>query len=677
AAAAADACPVIDPGEPLGRVVAAACDPDPARRPHDAGAFRDLLARCRRDRQALLMVREARRRSQEAGESLTAHLRALAIAEEALRLRPDEPEVREAVAAVRAAYALAAIAQGDLSLAMGLVDPALPSHATIAATLAHALEARRRSDERQVRLEDLDRRSAGSWITVAEGTGGDWKVGGGSIQWNRGELRSSSYTRAGVISPLRMAGDVRIRAQLGSAAHPMARVGVFIAARAPVNTDAFPEDAYLVWVGAGGCGLLRCGVEVAAGPARMIPGRPVQIDLIRNGSRISAFVDGVGALTWTDPEPLGDEDRDRLGIAAWEGSATLLAWQVSRFGSPEVEDALDIAERQLLRGRHGTAADLVEDVLPTAVGARRERACRLMDQIREDEAQAERHRRTAAAIRKAIPGARISIRQGGLHVALPRAAGSLEPLRGMPVSGVECEADGTIADLGPLRGMPLRTLAVPGHRVGDLEPLAGSPLSGLVLNNNPLADLRPLAGLRLDRLVLARCAGIRDLSPLRDAPLRFLDLSHTELTDLGPLAGQALMDLWLIGSRIVDLGPLAGQPLQRLGLAGSGVSDLAPLAGSPLRVLHLEHSRVADLGPLAGSPIRYLNLAHAPVTDLGPLAGSPLGEVVLTGCAVEDVSPLAACPIRRLIYGPRTPAGLGRLPADCVLTYRSLAQQRG
>ncbi|MFM2092194.1 MAG: Internalin-A precursor, partial [Planctomycetota bacterium] len=379
----------------------------------------------------------------------------------------------------------------------------------------------------------------------------------------------------------------------------------------------------------------------------------------------------------TDPAPLGDPDRDRIGIVAWEGSATLLAWRVRRFGIPEVEDALDMAERQLLRGNHATAADLVADVLPTAVGARLERARRLEEQIRADAAVADRHRRTADLIREAVPGARTSIRQGGLHATLPRTLATLDPVAGLPLSGIECEATGAIRDLAPLRGMPLRKLALPDHQVEDLTPLAGMPLTDVMLSGNPVAGLTALAGMRLNSLALPRCRRIADVAGLAECEMRLLDLGQTAVTDLGPLAGKALMELWLIGCVLHDLGPLAGAPLQRLGLAGTPVTDLGPLAGAPLRVLHLEHSRVADLRPLAGAPLRYLNLAHTPVTALGPLAGSPLQEVVLTGCAIADVSPLAACPMRRLIYGPRIPDGLDRLPGDCVLTYRSLEQQRG
>lgn len=665
-AAAAEAAPAVDPDEPYALVVQRACAPDPAQRPPDARAFRDLLAERRRDRHALRMAREALRRSSTAGRDLAGQLAALALAEEADRLCVD-PACRSALATVRLTYARHAIDQGDLALARSLLDPGMPGHADLLARLDILADERRRATQRQRELEALGERVAREWIAVGQGLLGEWRCADTRIERRQNLLRATHTSLVVLIAPQVVAGDLRIRLRARARSHPRATVGVVFAGQGD-HIWSLADDAYLVEAGTEGVTLRRSGVVVHRADLSCPPGSPVELVLTRRGALITVVADGRQVIEWTDPEPLTGEQRRVLAVHAREGLLEMDAWEVDRLGHPEVEDLVETAERHLFAGRQRTAIDILDEVLTRAVGARAERAVDLRQRAMVELALAREHRRAAELVEARLPGASLQVRSGLLSLTLPRGSGSLAVAEGLALGEV-IGIGGTIADLAPLRDAPLRRLVLPHHRIADLVPLAHQRLSIINLLQAPLGSLAALRGQPVEVLMLGDTRVV-DLAPLAGAPLRHLHASSRAITDLAPLRGAPLEEAWLGRCAIASLAPLSGAPLVRASFTNSPIRDLSPLAGAPISVLYANAIPIRSLEPLHGAPLRLLDIALTGVDDLGPLAGAPLEELTLTGTAVASIRPILGCPLRRLVYGPAPVEGLDELPPTCAVVYR-------
>src|SRR5262249_10339326 len=97
--------------------------------------------------------------------------------------------------------------------------------------------------------------------------------------------------------------------------------------------------------------------------------------------------------------------------------------------------------------------------------------------------------------------------------------------------------------LTPLSGLPLKELVVSGNwEIKSLEPLRGMPLTGLACDNSLVPDLSPLSGMPLTYLV-CHVTRVADLSPLKGMPLELLCCDGTLVKDLSPLAGMKLKRL--------------------------------------------------------------------------------------------------------------------------------------
>jgi serine/threonine protein kinase len=118
----------------------------------------------------------------------------------------------------------------------------------------------------------------------------------------------------------------------------------------------------------------------------------------------------------------------------------------------------------------------------------------------------------------------------------------LSNMKELPVSELVCFGGGN-TDLTPLRGVPLQKLVLSGNwELRSLEPLKGMPLTGLACDNTLVADLSPLRGMQLTWLV-CHVTQVADLSPLAGMPLESLTCEKTPVTDLSPLAGMELKSL--------------------------------------------------------------------------------------------------------------------------------------
>jgi serine/threonine-protein kinase len=138
----------------------------------------------------------------------------------------------------------------------------------------------------------------------------------------------------------------------------------------------------------------------------------------------------------------------------------------------------------------------------------------------------------------------------------------LSPLQGMKIRSINCSGrnpdlstvkclslsdfqciGGNITDLAPLSGAPLKYLTLSGNwEIKSLEPLRGMPLTGLACDNCQVADLSPLTGMQLTYLV-CHVTQVADLSPLKGMPLEELTCEQTAIKDFSPLAGMKLKRL--------------------------------------------------------------------------------------------------------------------------------------
>ncbi|HEV3343753.1 MAG TPA: serine/threonine-protein kinase [Pirellulales bacterium] len=118
----------------------------------------------------------------------------------------------------------------------------------------------------------------------------------------------------------------------------------------------------------------------------------------------------------------------------------------------------------------------------------------------------------------------------------------LSTVKGLSLSSFQC-IGGNITDLAPLSGVPLKYLTVSGNwEIKSLEPLKGMPLTGLACDNCQVADLSPLRGMQLTYLV-CHVTKVADLSPLKGMPLEELNCEQTPVKDFSPLAGMKLKRL--------------------------------------------------------------------------------------------------------------------------------------
>lgn len=183
--------------------------------------------------------------------------------------------------------------------------------------------------------------------------------------------------------------------------------------------------------------------------------------------------------------------------------------------------------------------------------------------------------------------------------------------------------------------------------IESLEPLRGMPIAGINLPKTNVKSLEPLSGMRLTTINFSD-THISDLSPLRGMPLTSFGASNADYSDLSPLAGMPLVELFINGSKVKNLGPIRGCPLQKVNLISCPIIDLTPLRGAPLKDASLGNTQSGDLSFLADAPIEILECGRSLVSDLTPLHGKPLTRLLADQNPITDLRPLAGLPLIEL-----------------------------
>lgn len=273
-------------------------------------------------------------------------------------------------------------------------------------------------------------------------------------------------------------------------------------------------------------------------------------------------------------------------------------------------------------------------------------------------------RQLAAAWPKLSPRNVRTLPDGTLHLVLRRheaSAESLEPLRGMPLGGLDVSGQDRLRDLAALASLPLTSLTATGIPATDFAPILGLRLKELSVSGTAFANLGALRGMPLESLAMS-IPGVPSLAPLASLPLKELRLDGCDaLKDIGALGLKAIERLSLDApeqgaATLADLGALRGRPLAALSLLRQrGVVDLSPLKGLPLMALEVGGTSVADLRPVLGPALRQLGIADTAIDDLRPLAGSRLEGLTLSPQRIRHgLAELKAIPSLRSVNGMPT-----------------------
>ena len=189
-------------------------------------------------------------------------------------------------------------------------------------------------------------------------------------------------------------------------------------------------------------------------------------------------------------------------------------------------------------------------------------------------------------------------------------------------------------------------IAAHGSRVHhvNVTPEGGCSVNMRYIKDN--GTLECLRGLPITVLNIQGCYDIDDVEPLRGAPLKELWMNGTQVSDLSPLQGMPLEKLDLTGcKKITDLSPLSELPLSYLSIAECAeIRDIGAVANCPIEHFRCRYSGLQNAEPMAGWPAERLDIGFCRITDIGPLRGSPVKELYLSGLRLRDYSTLTLCP---------------------------------
>jgi hypothetical protein len=369
------------------------------------------------------------------------------------------------------------------------------------------------------------------------------------------------------------------------------------------------------------------------------------------GSRLRLLVNDEEIINIMDPDPLTGTDRVAVGLLGWGADTRYRRVKVYSLGTPWKSDVVEMAERQLNKGRYQVAMGLFKEVIDSFPDAERmDRAKRGYDLASHRDEMVANMPAWKRRLDQAWPGAAIQLRMAndGLSVEITGAGiTDLSPLAGMPLTTLYC-AHNRITNLEPLRGMPLKTLNLTGNPIADLEPLHGMPLVTLLCVDCSIENLEPLRGMQLTFL---NCSGNRigSLEPLRGMKLTFLECGDNRISDVDPLRDMPLLTLNFGGNRVTKLDPLHGLRLNMLHCGGNPVTSLEPLRDMKLDVLHLGDSRVTSLEPLRGMSFAILSTHANAITSLEPLVGK-IGALTCGGNTLTSLEPFVEHPPEDFLF---------------------------
>lgn len=499
-----------------------------------------------------------------------------------------------------------------------------------------------------------------------------WEVYGGQAELHGGELQLHGGEPQVLLLKRDVPGDVRIEYECHIEGSVFNCLACFM--------NAFRSGSYreIPWSGyefeCGGYENSRNAIHRSNSQLWIEPDAPLakgqvyEIVAERVGSKLRFVVNGRELVSLTDPDPLSGNYRVAVGFVGWNMDTRFKRIRISTLGTPWKGDVLDMAERQIQKGRYESAIGLFEDTIESFPDAERKRRAETGLRVaRQRNALAQQFPAWNDALKKAWPetGVKLQIVNDGLSLNINEIpVGSLEPLRGLPLNVLYCAHCG-VTSLEPLRGMPLTALNCTGNPITHLEPLRGMPLTTIQCEDCPISDLEPLRGMPLKMLQIGLC-DVADLEPLRGMPMHFLHCWSSRIESLEPLRGMPLDSLNCAGNRIAGLEALEGMPLTELHCGGNRVRYLETLKNMPLRILVCSDNEIEDLSPLAGLPVTILCVHNNRITDLSPLNDAPLTTFTCANNPLRDLGPFASRPPRDFAYDCETlrTADLGRIHRD-------------
>ncbi len=483
-----------------------------------------------------------------------------------------------------------------------------------------------------------------------------WEVHGGKAELLHGELRLHGGEPQVLLLRRDVAGDVRIEFECRIEGTAVNGIGCFMNAMRSGNYREVPWNGYEFEYG--GYENTRNVVHRFNSQIWIEPGTPLaarqvcRIAAERIGGHLRFVVNGREIASLTDANPLSGSNRVVVGFVGWDSDMRFSRIRVSTLGTPWKADVLDLAERQIQKGRYQTAIGLFEDTIESFPDAERKRRAETgLKVARQRDSLTQRLPAWNETLHAAWPtaGAKLQIVNDGLSLTLNEIpVGTLEPLRGLPLNVLYCAHCG-VSDLEPLRGMPLTALNCTGNPIRSLEPLRGMQLTDLLCEDCPVPDLEPLRGMPL-KLLQFGLSEVSDLEPLRGMPLNELRCWSSRIESLEPLRGMALDTLNCGGNRIAGLEALAGMPLTNLHCGGNRIRHLEPLKGLPLRALICSDNEIDDVSALSGLPLNLLCCHGNRIVDLHPLEALPLAVLTCGANPLRDLGPFAQHPPQDFLF---------------------------
>jgi len=483
-----------------------------------------------------------------------------------------------------------------------------------------------------------------------------WEVVSGQAEIAEGELRLWGAEPYVLLLRRDVPGDVRIEFECRQEGPALTCIGCFMNSIRDPNPRAIPWSGYEFEYG--GYDNTRNAVHRFNEQIWIEPDSPITCgktyDVLaeRMGPHLRFLVNGKEIASLADPDPLSGNDRVALGFVGWNAEIRFTRIRVSMLGTPWKGDVLELAERQIQKGRYDVAIGLFEDMLESFPDAeRRRRAEEGLRTARQRHTLTHRMPSWNEMLKKAWPNtdARLQMVNDGLSLDISgKPVETLEPLRGLPLNVLYCAHCG-IHSLEPLRGMPLKSVNCTGNPVRSLGPLRGAPLRNLQCENCPITDLEPLRGMALKMLEIS-ASNVSDLEPLRGMPITFLYCWSSRIESLEPLRGMKLDNLNCAGNRIASLEPVSGMPLTNLHCGGNCIRYLEPLRGMPLSSLYCGDNEIEDLSPLADMPLTILGCHSNRITDLGPLKSLELLKLDCGDNPLRDLASFAENPPEDFLF---------------------------
>lgn len=484
-----------------------------------------------------------------------------------------------------------------------------------------------------------------------------WEVPGGSAEVDGGELCLRDGEPQVLLLKRDVPGDVRIEFECRQDGPGTTCVACFMNAMRAPNPRDIPWSGYEFEFGGydnSRNAVHRFNEQIWIEPADnpVACGKVYEVMAERVASHLRFVVDGREIVSLADPDPLSGHDRVAVGFVGWNAEVRFTRIRISTLGTPWKGDVLELAERQIQKGRYEVAIGLFEDVLESFPDAeRRRRAEDGLRMARQRHTLTERIPAWNVALQKAWPQVhvRLLVVNDGLSLDISGIpVGTLEPLRGLPLNVLYCAHCG-IHSLEPLKGMPLKSLNCTGNPIRSLKALQGAPLKNLQCEDCPIRDVEPLRGMKLKMLQMGMNE-VSDLSPLQGMPLTFLYCWSSRIESLEPLRGMKLDNFNCAGNRLTSLEPITGMPVTNLHCGGNQIRYLDPLRGMPLKMLFCGENEIESVAPLAGLPLTVLGCHSNRIADLEPLKGLPLLKLDCGDNPLRSLGPFASQPPEELLF---------------------------